>query len=157
MRPGWHNRAPEPRCRPPCGEGDDGRPAVASSVMLRGFKDFSLRGNVVELSVAFVMAAAFAKVVTATVDLLMDVVGRLGGTPDFSGYHPGGVSIGAWLTAVISFIVLAFVVYFAIVVPYQSARAAMSRGKPASPAAVPEDVALLTEIRDLLRDRSPQP
>ena len=123
--------------------------------MLKGFKDFVLRGNVVELAVAFVMAAAFTEVVNATVDMLMDIVGKLGGTPNFSGYHPGGISLGAWITAVISFVIVAFVVYFAIVMPYQSARATMARGQQDEPAVVPEDVALLTEIRDLLASRHP--
>ena len=79
---------------------------------MSGFKNFVLRGNLVELAVAFVMAAGFAAVVTATVTLLMDLIGKAGGTPDFSSYSPGGVSVGAWITAVISFLILAAVVYF---------------------------------------------
>jgi len=122
--------------------------------MLKGFKDFVLRGNLVELAVAFVMAAAFGVVVTATVRVLMDVIGKIGGTPDFSNYAPGGVHIGAWLTAVISFLILTAVVYFFIVVPYQKARGAMARKADDEPATVPEDVALLTEIRDLLSNGS---
>lgn len=124
--------------------------------MLKGFKDFVLRGNLVELAVAFVMAAAFGAVVTATVGLLMDIIGKIGGTSNFSDYRPGGVGLGAWITAVISFIILAFVVYFVIVLPYQKARERMARGEE-EPTAVPEDVALLTEIRDLLANRSTQP
>jgi large conductance mechanosensitive channel len=117
--------------------------------VLRGFKDFIMRGNLVELAVAFIMAAAFTSVVTATVTLIMDLIGKLGGTPDFSSYSPGGVSVGAWITAVISFLILAVVVYFAIVVPYNTLQQRMARGEeePVPPA---EDVALLTEIRDLL-------
>jgi large conductance mechanosensitive channel len=121
--------------------------------MLKGFKDFVLRGNLVEIAVAFVMAAAFGLVVTATVAMLMDIIGKIGGTPDFSNYAPGGVHVGAWITAVISFVILALVVYFAIVMPYQKARERMSRGTDEEPAIVPEDVALLTEIRDLLAAR----
>jgi len=117
--------------------------------MLKGFRDFVLRGNLVELAVAFVMAAAFGVVVTATVAMLMDIIGKIGGTPDFSNYAPGGVHVGDWLTAVITFVILAFVVYFVIVVPYQKARELMARDKDDELAAVPEDVALLTEIRDL--------
>jgi|SRR3954452_2899319 large conductance mechanosensitive channel len=122
---------------------------------MKGFKDFVLRGNVVELAVAFVMAMAFAAVVTATVTLLMDIVGKLGGTPNFSAYTPGGVSVGAWLTALITFAAIAAVVYFAIVVPYQKARAYLDRDKPGEePAALSEDTQLLTEIRDLLAQRN---
>jgi large conductance mechanosensitive channel len=121
--------------------------------MLKGFRDFVLRGNVVELAVAFIMAGAFTLLVTATVNLLMDILGKIGGTPDFSSYAPGGVSVGAWLTAVVSFLILSAVVYFIIVVPYQRARQLMIRGHEEEPAVVPEDVALLTEIRDLLERR----
>jgi large conductance mechanosensitive channel len=121
--------------------------------MLKGFRDFVLRGNLVELAVAFVMAAAFGVVVTATVAMLMDIIGKIGGTPDFSNYAPGGVHVGDWLTAVITFVILSFVVYFVIVVPYQKAREMMVRDRDEELAAVPEDVALLTEIRDLLAAR----
>ena len=50
--------------------------------------------------------------VTATVALLMDIIGKIGGTPDFTNYRPGGVGVGAWLTAVITFVIIAAVVYF---------------------------------------------
>src|SRR4051812_14672973 len=102
-------------------------------VVLKGFKDFVLRGNLVELAVAFIMATSFAIVVTATVAMVMDVIGKLGGTPDFSNYTPHGIHVGAWLTAVISFVILAFIVYFVIVVPYQKARERMSRGTEEAP------------------------
>jgi large conductance mechanosensitive channel len=124
--------------------------------MLKGFKDFVLRGNFVELAVAFVMAAALGLVITATVDMLMDIIGKIGGSPNFSDYSPGDVSVGAWITAVISFVILAAVVYFVIVMPYQKAREMMRRGTAEEPAVVPEDIALLTEIRDLLSNRSTQ-
>jgi large conductance mechanosensitive channel len=114
---------------------------------LSGFKNFILRGNLVELAVAFVMAAGFAAVVTATVGLLMDVIGKLGGSPDFSHYNPGGVSVGAWITAVISFVILAAVVYFVIVMPYTEAK---EKYFPSPEPGTPEDIKLLQEIRDLL-------
>ncbi|QWZ08323.1 large conductance mechanosensitive channel protein MscL [Nocardioides panacis] len=120
--------------------------------MLKGFKDFVMRGNLVELAVAFVIGAAFATVVTATVALIMDLVGKVGGTPDFSSYSPGGISIGAWLTAVISFLIMAAVVYFLVVTPYNKLQERMSRGEEPTPPA--PDIALLTEIRDLLAGRA---
>ncbi|MBA3308772.1 MAG: large conductance mechanosensitive channel protein MscL [Nocardioidaceae bacterium] len=119
---------------------------------MKGFKEFVLRGNLVELAVAFVMAAAFVTVVTALVDVLMDLVGKVAGNADFSGYQPGGVSVGAFLTALIAFLVLAAVVYFLIVLPYTKARERMSPGSDEA-APVTEDVALLTEIRDLLAEQ----
>jgi large conductance mechanosensitive channel len=114
---------------------------------MTGFKNFLLRGNLVELAVAFVMASAFAAVVTATVALLMDVLGKIGGTPDFSTYAPGGVSIGAWLTALISFVSMAAIVYFLIVMPYTRAK---EKYFPSEDKGTPADIALLEEIRDLL-------
>ncbi len=117
---------------------------------MKGFRDFVLRGNLVELAVAFIMATAFTAVVTAAVQMIMDVIGRLGGVRDFSTYNPGGVSVGAFLTALVSFLLLAGVVYFLIVLPYTKAREHLRLGQPDEPAAVSEDVALLTEIRDLL-------
>lgn len=114
---------------------------------MKGFKDFVLKGNLVELAVAFVMAGAFGLVITATVALLMDIIGKIGGTPNFSAYAPGGVHVGVWITAVIGFLILAAVVYFFVVMPYNKA---MERYKKDVPAADSEDVALLKEIRDLL-------
>ncbi len=123
--------------------------------MLKGFKDFIMRGNLVEIAVAFVIGGAFATVVTATVAIIMDIIGKVGGTPNFSGYKPGGVHIGAWITAVIAFLILAAVVYFLIVTPYNKLQERMAKGKePAPPAA---DIALLTEIRDLLAGRPGTP
>lgn len=120
--------------------------------MLSGFKNFVLRGNLVELAVAFVMGAAFATVVTATVALLMDVIGKAGGSPDFSNYAPGGVGVGAWLTAVLAFVIMAAVVYFAIVMPYTRAK---EKYFPSPEPGTPEDVKLLQEIRDLLAAQRP--
>jgi large conductance mechanosensitive channel len=112
-----------------------------------GFKNFILRGNLVELAVAFIMGGAFATVVTATVALILDLIGKAGGRPDFSSYRPHGIGVGLWLTALISFLILAAVVYFLIVVPYTRAR---ERYFPSEEPGTPEDVKLLQEIRDLL-------
>jgi large conductance mechanosensitive channel len=120
---------------------------------MTGFKNFLLRGNLVELAVAFIMASAFATVVTATVALLMDLIGKVGGTPDFSNYAPGGVSVGAWLTALIAFVIMAAVVYFFIVTPYTKAK---EKFFPTEDAGTPADVAVLEEIRDLLLARNGQ-
>jgi large conductance mechanosensitive channel len=115
---------------------------------MSGFKNFVLRGNLVELAVAFVMGTAFALVVTATVNLIMSIVGKIGGQPNFSKWHPHELPVGAWLTAIVSFVILAAVVYFLVVKPYTVAK---ERFFPADPAGTPADVALLEEIRDLLK------
>ena len=120
---------------------------------MSGFKNFILKGNLVEIAVGLIMALSFAAVITATVDLLMDLIGKAGGTPDFSNYEPGGVSVGAWLTAVIAFVIMGAVVYFFVVLPYTKAR---ERFYPSEAEGTPADVALLEEIRDLLRARNGQ-
>ncbi|HET7356502.1 MAG TPA: MscL family protein [Nocardioidaceae bacterium] len=114
---------------------------------MSGFKNFVLRGNLVELAVAFIMATAFAAVVLAMVNMIMDLIGKVGGTPNFSNYAPGGVSVGPFLTALVAFLILAAVVYFLIVVPYTKAQ---EKFFPKEEAGEPSDIALLSEIRDLL-------
>ncbi len=114
---------------------------------MSGFKNFILKGNLVELAVAFIMATAFAAVVTATVGMILDLIGKAGGTPDFSSYTPGGISVGIFLTALISFVIIAAVVYYLVVVPYVKAQ---EKYFPKEEAGTPDDIALLQEIRDLL-------
>ena len=121
---------------------------------MSGFKNFILRGNLVELAVALIMALAFTAIVTATVDLIMGLIGKVGGQPDFSGWTPGGLPFGAWVTAVISFLIIAAVVYFLIVMPYTKAK---ERYFPSEAPGTPEDVKLLQEIRDLLAAQQGRP
>jgi large conductance mechanosensitive channel len=116
-----------------------------------GFKNFILRGNLVELAVAFIMATAFAAVVTAFTAIVLDLVGKAGGTSNFSGYKPGGVHVGAFITAVITFLIIAAVVYFLVVKPYTAAK---ERFFPSPEPGTPEDIKLLEEIRDLLAARN---
>lgn len=122
---------------------------------MTGFKNFILRGNLVELAVAFIMGTAFATVVTATVTLLMELIGKAGGQPDFTSWRPGDIGLGAWLTALIAFLILAAVVYFAIVLPYTKTKERFFPTQEEE--GTPEDVALLTEIRDLLARNAQTP
>lgn len=119
---------------------------------MKGFKDFVMQGNLVELAVAFVIAGAFGKVVASLVDVIMALIGKAGGTPDFNAWKPGELPIGAFLTALVAFLILAAVVYFFVVKPYQ---AAQSRFMPTEEAAAEVDAntELLKEIRDSLRAR----
>ncbi|GAB3588402.1 MscL family protein [Calidifontibacter terrae] len=112
-----------------------------------GFKKFLLQGNVIELAVAVVIATVFAKVVDAFVTIIMDLIGKAGGTPDFSSYMPGGVHVGTFLTALVGFIIVAAVVYFAVVKPYEAFKARTV--KPVEEGAT--ELGVLTEIRDALR------
>lgn len=115
---------------------------------MKGFKDFILRGNLVELAVAFIIGAAFGRVVEAFTGMLMDVIGKLGGTPDFSAWKIDGISVGTFLTALVSFLILATVVYFGVVLPYNKARERFATPEE-DPAPTQEQ--LLGEIRDLLK------
>ncbi|MFT3888920.1 MAG: large conductance mechanosensitive channel protein MscL [Arachnia sp.] len=119
---------------------------------MKGFKEFILRGNLVELAVAFVIGAAFGKVVDSFTAMFMDILGALGGTPDFSSWKPGGISVGVFLTALIAFVIIAAVVYFGVVLPYNKAKSRFD--KPEETVAGPSSEDLLTEIRDLLAKRA---
>lgn len=121
---------------------------------MTGFKNFILRGNLIELAVALIMALAFTAVVTATVNLIMGLIGKVGGQPDLNAWYPLGLPFGAWLTALISFLIIAAVVYYMIVLPYTKAK---DKFFPAEEAGTPADVALLEEIRDLLAAQQGRP
>jgi large conductance mechanosensitive channel len=106
--------------------------------MLKGFRDFILRGNVVDLAVAVILGAAFNAIVTSLVaDILNPLIAATIGKPDFSGVilHVGGgqLKIGSFLNAAISFLIVATVVYVAVVLPMNAAMARMK--KPEAPAA----------------------
>ncbi|MDN5795343.1 MAG: large conductance mechanosensitive channel protein MscL [Intrasporangium sp.] len=120
--------------------------------MLKGFKDFIMRGNVVDLAVAVVIGTAFGSVIKSFVDVIMDLIGKLGGQPNFSSWVPGGVHVGAFITAVISFLIIAAAVYFLVVAPLNALAALRAKGQDETEAPS-EEVVLLTEIRDALRAR----
>ena len=115
---------------------------------MTGFKAFILRGNLVELAVAFIMGTAFALVVTSFAETLMGFVGKAGGQPDFGSAEIADVNVGKFINALIAFLIIAAVVYFFVIVPYTKAK---ERFFPTTePEGTPEDVALLKEIRDAL-------
>src|SRR5215212_4400512 len=122
--------------------------------MLKGFKDFLLRGNIVDLAVAVVIGTAFTALVAAfTKSFLLPLIGLIGG---------GGVkgmtltvakqdfTFGAFINALITFALTAAVVYFAVVLPMKAIMERRRRGDEAGPVE-PTQVELLVEIRDLLR------
>jgi large conductance mechanosensitive channel len=120
---------------------------------MKGFKDFVMRGNLVELAVAFIIATAFVVVVKTFTDLLLALIGKIFATPNFDTYRPGGVPVGPFLTALVAFLILAAVVYFFVVKPYEMAKARFARGAEVD-AAPDEDIVLLREIRDALLRRA---
>ncbi|WP_448953829.1 large conductance mechanosensitive channel protein MscL [Labrys neptuniae] len=136
--------------------------------MLKEFKEFALRGNVVDLAIAVIIGAAFGKIVDSMVaDIIMPIIGRITGGLDFSNIYvllsgsvPPGTSLadakkvgavlayGNFITLVVNFVIIAFVLFLAI-----KALNRLKTQKPAeepAPPAPPADIQLLTEIRDLL-------
>jgi large conductance mechanosensitive channel len=101
---------------------------------MKGFKQFILRGNVLDLAVAVVMGAAFGAVVSSLVkDLLTPIIAAVVGSPDFSrialDVNGSKLLIGEFLNAVIAFLMLSAVVYFFVVLPVNSLMARLSRGE----------------------------
>ena len=124
--------------------------------MLKEFRAFLLRGNLLELAVAFVMAAAFVKVVTALVeDLIQPIIAAIFGTPNFNDktftIGKGVFLWGSFVTEVIVFAVTAAAVFFLVVKPSQLVLEKMRKGESDDPPIEPsEEVALLTQIRDAI-------
>ncbi len=129
--------------------------------MIKEFKEFAMRGNVVDMAVGIIIGGAFGKIVSSFVaDVIMPPIGVLLGGVDFSnlsltikegaeGVAPVVIKYGAFINTVIDFIIIAFAIFMAI-------KAINSLKKkqeeaPAAPPAPPADVQLLTEIRDLLK------
>ena len=118
---------------------------------MTGFKNFILKGNLVEIAVGLIMALAFAKVVATFTTVLLELIAKIiGKNPNFDSWAPGGVHLGTFLTAVIAFLILAAVVYYFVVLPYTKAK---DRFFPAAEEGTPAEIALLEEIRDLLATR----
>jgi large conductance mechanosensitive channel len=98
--------------------------------VLKGFRDFVLRGNIVELAVAVVMAIAFNDLVKAfTNNIINPGLGKILGKPDFSAFHPGGIGIGSFINALIAFLLVALAVYYFIVVPFNKLDELRRRGQ----------------------------
>ena len=139
------------------------------------FKEFALKGNVMDLAVGVIIGAAFGKIVESLVgDIIMPVVGRIFGGLDFSNYFikladgPAGIpqtlvelkkagvpllAYGSFITVAINFIILAFIIFLMVKQVNKITKAAPP-APPAAPPAPPEDVVLLTQIRDLLKQRN---
>lgn len=144
--------------------------------MLKEFKEFAIRGNVIDLAVAVVIGGAFGKIVTSLVnDIIMPPIGMLVGKVDFTNLFlvlnegatagpyatladaqkAGAVTLnaGMFLNQVISFIIVAFAIFMIIKIINKLKREEEKAAEPVSPAPTPEDVELLREIRDLLKNK----
>ena len=125
--------------------------------MLKEFRDFILRGNVIDLAIAVVIGVAFKAIIDALVkDLITPLIAAIGGQPDFSQIkftiNRSEFLIGDFINQVVSFLIIAAVIFFLVVRPMNAvmARAARRTEEAAPPAPTKEEV-LLTEIRDALR------
>ncbi|MGA4791954.1 mechanosensitive ion channel protein MscL [Nocardia sp. 852002-20019_SCH5090214] len=126
--------------------------------MLKGFKDFLMRGNVIELATAVVMGTAFTAIVTSVtkgiVEPLLAVVGTNGqlglGVQLVAGKPATFIAVGPIVSAGINFLMVATVLYFVLILPMNTLQKRFSRKKKA----VPTQTELLIEIRDLLAGRS---
>ena len=135
--------------------------------MMQEFREFAVKGNVMDLAIGVIIGAAFGKIVDSMVnDLIMPVVGAVVGNLDFSnmflvlGKNPNNLAVlaelkkagipvlayGSFITVAVNFIILAFIIFIMV---KQINR--LKRAEPVAPPATPEDVALLREIRDSLR------
>ncbi|MBK6870792.1 MAG: large conductance mechanosensitive channel protein MscL [Kineosporiaceae bacterium] len=125
--------------------------------MIKGFKEFLMRGNVVDLAVAVVIGGAFGKVVEGLLNgLINPLIAAVFGSPNLDSVgtfkiNGAAFSIGVLLTALVNFVIIAGAIYFFVVTPMQKIMERANRNKEAAVAETPADVALLTEIRDLLR------
>lgn len=115
--------------------------------MLRGFKDFISRGNVIDLAVGVIIGAAFGGIVDSlTKDVITPIIGLAGGQPDFSAIKPFGIGLGNFINAVISFLIKAAGLYFLIVLPF--GRFASKLAPPPTPQEV-----LLAKILKSIEDK----
>jgi len=127
--------------------------------MLKGFKEFIMRGNVVDLAVAVVIGAAFTKIINAVVDgFINPLIAAIFGKTDLTvvwNFEINGAkfSIGLILDAALNFLFVAAAVYFFIVMPLNKLAERRKRGQEPEPAPLTTDQELLTEIRDLLSAR----
>ena len=124
--------------------------------VVKEFKDFISRGNLVEIAVGLVLALAFKSVVDAFVEgIIMPIVGVLFGEPSFNALtltiNDSVFFYGAFITQVVSFVLVALALFLLVVRPFNAWQARRAAGQEDEPGVTPEDIALLREIRDSLK------
>ena len=120
--------------------------------MFKGFRDFILRGNVLDLAVGVIIGAAFGAVVTSLVEhIITPLIGAIFGQPDFSAITLGPLKIGLFLNAVVSFLLVALALYFFIIVPANAAMARIKKPEETAAPVLTDEAKLLIEIRDMMK------
>ena len=121
--------------------------------MLKGFRDFITRGNVLDLAVGVIIGVAFSGIIDSLVkDIITPIIGMLGGAPDFSAIKIGSVGIGNFINAVIAFLIKAAGLYFLIVLPFNRFAKKLAAAPPPPAPPTPSEL-YLKEIRDALVKR----
>ena len=130
--------------------------------MLKGFKEFISRGNVVELAVGVIIGAAFKNIVDALVDgIINPLIAAVIGKPDFSDafiltLNGSDVKFGLLITAIINFLLMALAIYFCIVMPMNALNNRRKKDEEETVEEASDEVKLLTEIRDALAQGTPR-
>jgi large conductance mechanosensitive channel len=121
--------------------------------MLKEFKEFAMRGNVMDLAIGVIIGAAFGKIITSFVnDIIMPLINPLIPGGDWRTMEVGpGVKIGAFAGTILDFLIIAFVIFMVVKTLNRLKR--KEEAKPVGPADVPADVKILAEIRDILSKR----
>jgi large conductance mechanosensitive channel len=124
--------------------------------LIKEFREFALKGSLLDVAVGFVLGVAFATVITSLVeDVITPLIAAIAGQPDFSGLvvnvGDGEIRYGSFLNAVLTFFLVALALFLFVVKPYNTMKARFDRVEEAAPEAPSEEVVLLTEIRDALR------
>jgi large conductance mechanosensitive channel len=118
--------------------------------MLKGFRDFIARGNVLDLAVGVIIGVAFSGIVDSLVkDLITPIIGMIGGVPDFSAWKIGAINIGNFINAVIAFLIKAAGLYFLVILPFGRFTKHLA---PPAPPPTPSEL-YLKDIRDALVKR----
>ncbi len=123
--------------------------------ILKEFKDFITKGSLIDLAVAFIIAAAFGAIINALVgSIIMPLIAAIFGETSFDDMiatvNGAEIPYGTFITALVNFLLIAAAVFFLIVKPYNAWRARQAKSEDAAPAAPAEEIVLLREIRDRL-------
>jgi large conductance mechanosensitive channel len=116
--------------------------------MLKEFREFAVKGNVIDLAIAVIIGGAFGKIISSMVDdIIMPVIGKiLGDANYFATWTTAGIPLGKFIQAIFNFLVIAFILFLVV----KAINASKKKEVPA-PAATPEEIQLLREIRDSLK------
>ncbi|MFT3944499.1 MAG: large conductance mechanosensitive channel protein MscL [Ancrocorticia sp.] len=127
--------------------------------MIKGFRDFIMRGNVIDMAIGIIIGAAFTPIVTAISEFLLAIIAGLVGSPEFDTVlqftiNGSNVQPGLILTALVNFLLVAAALYFFVVAPMNKFNERINRTDESIEEGVDANTELLTEIRDLLAQKS---